>query len=261
MRSAGKFWIALLVLVIWMAVTVLVGLVQPHATANQAALISGEIIYSIIAASTFLVVILLFLKWDRLGFQKPQPLKSVMLTWLPLGYIVLLLGGAIATGLPPATTVAIVLINCLFVGFSEEAMFRGILFRGALARMRILPATIFTSAVFGLIHTLNVFATGQLTVAIIQSVAAFMSGMLYQAIRIRTQSVYPMMVIHALWDFSLFMVVHSAGAVNEQPEITFQSLIVPVMLVIPLLGYGIYLLRNLERDFGWMSDKASRTSD
>ncbi|MCL6706396.1 CPBP family intramembrane metalloprotease [Pseudomonas sp. R2.Fl] len=258
MRRIGKFWTALLVLPAWMAVTVLVGLLTPREAASQTVLISEGIAEGIVAASVFLLIALSLLRWDRLGFQAPEPPRSALLTWMPALYIAVLLAGAALLGLPPAGTMAVILVNCLFVGFSEEVMFRGILFRGALSRMRVVPAAIFTSILFGLVHTLNAFATGQPAVAMAQAVAAFMSGVLYNAIRIRTQSIYPMMIVHALWDFALFMIVHAAGAVDETVELTPSNLLLPALMILPLFTYGLFLLRGMERDFGWMSEAAPR---
>lgn len=259
MKMTRKFWIALAILPVWMGVTLIAGLIRPREAANQAILISESLADGIIAASVFLLVVLAFLKWDRLGLQWPKPPRSVLIAWLPALYIVAILALSATLGLPPAGTIAIVFVNCAFVGFSEEVMFRGILFRGALSAMRLVPALLFTSILFGLIHTLNTFATGQFDVALAQAVAAFMSGLLYNVIRVRTQSVYPMIVLHTLWNFSLFMLVHASDGVNETVTITPATLIAPALLILPLLGYGIYLMRGLERDFGWMSDVSNRT--
>lgn len=258
MKRIGKFWTALLILPAWMIVTVLTGLIWPSEVASQTSLISGRIAEGIVAASIFLLIVLGLLRWDRLGFQAPSPPRSTLLIWMPSLYIAVLLAGAAALGLPPSDTMAIVFINCVFVSFSEEVMFRGILFRGALSRMRVVPAAIFTSILFGLIHTLNAFATGQPGVAMAQAVAAFMSGVLYNAIRIRAQSLYPMMVVHALWNFALFMIVHAAGAVDQTVDITLSNLILPALMILPLFTYGLYLLRGMERDFGWMSGASGR---
>ncbi|MBR0556435.1 CPBP family intramembrane metalloprotease [Ciceribacter sp. L1K23] len=258
MKKYRKFWIALAILPLWMGVTLVVGFIRPRQAANQAVLISEGLVDGIIAASIFLLIVLALLKWDRLGLQWPKPPRSVLVTWLPSLYIVAILVISTTLGLPPVATMAIVFINCAFVGFSEEVMFRGILFRGALSAMRVLPAIFFTSAIFGLIHTLNTFATGQLDVAIAQAVAAFMSGLLFNVIRVRTQSVFPMIVLHTLWNFSLFMLVHASDGVNETVTITPATLIAPALMILPLLGYGIYLMRGIERDFGWMSDVSSR---
>ena len=258
LKKYGKLLGAILLLALWVGVTFLGGLIMPLEAANQAVLVSTQIAPGLVTASIFLLVVLYFLKWDKLGFNAPRPPRSLLLTWLPMLYIVFLLGGAIVAGLPPVTTIAIVLVNCILVGFSEEVMFRSILFRGALGCMRLWPALLFTSVLFGLIHTLNVFSTGNLAVAMLQACAAFLSGLLYIAIRIRTQSIYPMMVIHTLWDFSLFMVVHASGEIDQKVEVSFGVLVVPLLFIIPLFAYGFYLLRKLDRDFGWMSDVSGR---
>ena len=49
----------------------------------------------------------------------------------------------------------------------------------------------------------------------VQALNAFMSGAAYLAIRIRTRSILPIMVIHALWDFTVFL-VGSGGAGSHE---------------------------------------------
>ena len=77
--------------------------------------------------------------------------------------------------------------------------------RGALSRMTIWRAIWLSCILFGLIHALNVLITGDLPAALIQAVAAFMSGVMFMALRIRTGSLYPVIIVHAVWDFSLFV--------------------------------------------------------
>lgn len=140
----------------------------------------------------------------------------------------------------------------LLVGLSEELMFRSILFRGMLARFRIWPAVLLSSSLFGLVHTLNVFATGQLQPALMQAMAAFMQGLAYQAIRIRTGSVWPMVVVHGSWDFSLVL----PGLSHPEGELAVQPGLLPLLIALPVFLYGLFLMRHLDRDDGHWSDAA-----
>jgi membrane protease YdiL (CAAX protease family) len=146
-------------------------------------------------------------------------------------------------GLPSATITAILALNMLLVGLSEELMFRSIMFRGLLARFRVWPAILLTSLLFGLVHSLNVFTTGQMEQAVLQSAAAFMQGLAYLAIRIRTRSVWPMVIVHALWDFSLMLstTTHASGTDAGWSW-------TPLLIALPIFLYGLFLLRHVGKN-------------
>ena len=108
-------------------------------------------------------------------------------------------------GLPPAGTLLFIALNTALIGLSEEWMFRGVLFQGLRSRLAMWPAILLTSLLFGAVHVLNVITTGQLLEAVVQSVAAFMSGMVLLALLIRTGSIWVPIAYHALWDFGTFV--------------------------------------------------------
>ena len=76
-----------------------------------------------------------------------------------------------------------------FVGLSEETMFRGILFQALRTRVKLWPAMIFTSILFGSVHILNVLTTGEVLHALQQAFTATLSGFAFIAILVRTGSI------------------------------------------------------------------------
>ena len=120
-------------------------------------------------------------------------------------------------------------------------MFRALLLQGFLDRYAVWPAVLGSSAVFGVVHAANGFASGELDAAAWQSVAAALQGVAYAAIRLRTRSVWPMVVVHGLWDFALVTSVLSATAQGETSVLPYAALVA----VLPLCLYGLYLLRGL----------------
>lgn len=258
MARIGKFWMSWVILIVWLGITLLGGLIQVSPAGNPIAALGGTVAIGFVLASLFLLAVVLFLRWDGLGFSRPRPAKALWALWLPLAYIVLIGASAVAVGLPPASATLIALVNMLLVGFSEETMFRSILLRGMLARFRIWPAILISTAAFGAIHMLNSLVTGNFPIAAAQAVAAFMSGTFYVAVRIRSQSIYPMMIIHALWDFALFLVLHSAGDFDFQHVEAGWALLMPIALVGPIFLYGLYLLRHAGRDYAFMSDVTAK---
>ena len=68
---------------------------------------------------------------------------------------------------------------------------------------RFWTAFVMTSILFGAVHLANVFVTGDLSAAAFQAVAAGCSGVLFLAVRLRSGSLYPGMLLHCLWDFAV----------------------------------------------------------
>jgi membrane protease YdiL (CAAX protease family) len=151
---------------------------------------------------------------------------------------------------------ALIAINCAFVGFSEELMIRGAVLQALRHTVPIWPAVLLTSVVFGAMHSLNVFITGELQPALIQSAAAFLSGLLFIALRLRSGSLWLPILIHALWDFATFTFASATDAAlhgnlpAEAPPLPDPSglgQLFPVLLVLPNAIYGLWLMRNIAR--------------
>ncbi|WKL56559.1 CPBP family intramembrane metalloprotease [Asticcacaulis sp. ZE23SCel15] len=222
--------------------------------------VSTGIGYNWLLAMVFVILVAYASGTKSTGLTAPatSPLKTLGLMWLPLLYLAAMLFLVLENGWPPQSVILFTLINTLMVGVSEEVMCRGVLFKGFLTRFTIWPSLILASIGFGLMHVLNVFITGDLWPAVLQASAAFMTGFGYMAVRIRTQSLWPMIIVHGLWDFLVFMAVPTHSATASAPASV--NPLAPMMIAAPLFLYGLYLLRNAHRDYGFMSDTVSKSS-
>ena len=247
MRDVG---IALAVLCGWAAITVLAG---PPLTGEGELVgemtkgLAGHILLAGLVAAGFVVVT----RWEGAGFGPPRPWASLRVTWLHLVYIAGFLAIAAAGGASPGWLAGLVLVNALLVGFSEEVMFRSILLAAFRRVLGVWPAVILSSAIFGVIHLLNGFVTGDFAGAGLQAVAATMSGVGFAAIMVRTGSVWPGAVLHGLWDFGLFMMGLSvdvpsdpgpAGDIVAEAELGAGA--ASLLLVLPVFLFGLWLLRK-----------------
>lgn len=250
--SSSRITIALVTFAVWVAITVLGARVLQGGEADLGDLVSHGFAWQIIAAAAFVLAVTLWKGWaNETGLRSVRDLRDLRLAWLPVLYILAGLGAAVAAGLPPASVVMWVLINTLFVGFSEELMFRGVLLQAFRSRYSIWPAVIITSLMFGAVHSLNIFTTGQVMQSLVQSVAAALSGLIFMALRLRTGSIWPGMLLHGLWDFSTFTFGAAAGAAGDPATAggpALAAVLVPVILVLPNAIYALYLLRNIARD-------------
>lgn len=237
----------IIVLSIWIFITLGGELLQAETYARINDLISQQIIITLIIAVVFLFFISGYLyRWQGLGLCLPSSLIALRVLWLPLIYLVLMLSIATLQGFPESRIVLIVLCNAMLIGISEELMFRGILFKAAYTRLPPWKAIWFTSIIFGAIHALNALITGDFTAALMQSLLATSSGIWFIAIRIRTASLIPVMIIHGLWDFSVFMLANGSGSAETESLSAEFQIFLQVIFTIPLFLYGIYLLRNLD---------------
>jgi len=249
------FVTTLIVLVIWMLITMYGEILQAGIGISLTELVSQQIVIALILAPLFLLAVIAFFKWDNLGLNFPTSIRSLTVIGLPTIYIAGFLGFTLVKGFPAAQVVTFVLINALLVGISEELMFRGILFKSALSQFTVWKAIWISSIIFGAIHALNAFVTGDISTAFAQAIAATMSGIWFMAIRIRTGSLMPVMIVHGLWDFSIFMLTFGPTT-NEAASPSFLiQLLAPSLLVLPLFIYGLFILRDMDKsDFSFKGD-------
>lgn len=167
--------------------------------------------------------------WQEAGLA-PAPTASV---WtLALVPLLLAFRGLLDGGLAmPAPGYAVVmLIAALLVGFVEELFFRG-LFMRALQPMGARAMILGSTLTFGVMHGLNILAGQAGLMTLIQIGWAFAVGFAYAAFRLRTRSIWPLIVAHALTDFVAWL------GVAESP-LTWASVAV---VAVAFIGYGAWL--------------------
>ena len=237
MKKQSNAWVISLVVFVFWIVIVFVGelLAVGGDPTGLDAMVQAQIVPALVVAPIFLLIVVAYFKWwKETGLKWVDNNRSLLLLWLPTLAIIIIL----ALGLPVNTlggnVLLIVLINTLLVGISEELLFRGILLHGARTRYSLWAAIWIVTILFGLIHALNGFITGDFVTALFQAVAAFSAGVMYMGLRLRQNSLFPAMLVHALWDFSLF----SAG------QVTLAIGLVGNAFTIIFFLYGLWLLRG-----------------
>jgi hypothetical protein len=245
-RQRWRLLLSLGTLAVWTAINVLAGrMVNNEASSSVADLLSHGIQPAFEASVLFLLVTLWLFRWSDLGLNAPFSARSLLVLLPPLTAVALILGGAFAVGLPPLAATIFILINTLLVGISEELMFRGILFKGLRSRLGIWPSIWLTSLLFGAIHLLNALWIGSFALALLQACTAFCTGMLLMAIRLRTKSLDPAILFHALWDFSLAMLTASPSTAGAaKPEVSGTVVVAAALFALVTLSYSLFLLRK-----------------
>ena len=252
-----RLGLAVLVVAIWAAITMVVPTLQLEGTTTLQELITKNLAWGVAGAAAFLVTAVLIAGWRDMGFRAPSPPGWWKLLWLPALYLAGLATVGVTTGKLEAGAVTMVLINTAMVGFSEELAFRGVLWGAARKALPFWGGFLLVSAAFGSVHVFNAILTGELAAAGVQALNAFMSGSAYLAIRIRTRSIIPIMVIHALWDFTVFLVGSGGAGKPAAPVDVTEQLTFGLILTGPLFLYGLWLVRSEAVRAGWRDDGQS----
>jgi uncharacterized protein len=211
---------------------------------------------SLAAASLFLLVVVVLLRWwSEVGLAQGPHRGTLKVIWPWLLFLALFAASALNAGLPPASIIVFILANTMLVGWSEEVMFRGVWLRGLHRSFGIWIAILGSSLIFGGIHVLNVFLTGDLRGAVIQAGAAFLSGVFLAAVRLRTGSLWTGIVLHGLWDAGTFLVA-AAGAATATAEAAAPAGVTAlgdygsIVMSLPLFLLGLFFLRHAGPDYG-----------
>ena len=133
-----------------------------------------------------------------------------------------------------AAETIICILNMLNVGFIEEIIFRGFLFK-MMAKSNVKSAIIVSAITFGAGHIVNLFVGADLIPTLIQICYAASIGYLFVIIFYKSQSLVPCIVTHSL--------VNSLSVFNV--ENTLSLYIAPVILIIVPLGYGFYINKKV----------------
>ena len=238
--------VALLLLVAWLAVNVTTGRAPENARTIAAVVTQGFAI-QFAFASALLVGAAALLRWPDLGFARPRTDRLAVLL-LPGLYLAVIAAAVIAVGLPPVPVLLILLVNVALGAFSEEVMFRGFLYAGLRDRLSIWPSILLTTFLFGIVHVLNAVLIGNVSAAIYQSLAAMMSGLMFLAIRLRLQSIWPAILFHGAWNYGLVLIGRDAPPLVPGEAIPILGVLLTFVAILPLGVYPFWVLRRVARD-------------
>ena len=124
-----------------------------------------------------------------------------------------------------------------FVGFAEELIFRGFLFKAMLKGGSVKTAIIISSVTFGLGHILNLFIGQDLVETLIQMVFAVIVGFVFTMVFYKGGSLWPCILAHSVID------VTSVFCSGESPVLEW---IVHIVVFILGVSYCLYLAKRVE---------------
>jgi membrane protease YdiL (CAAX protease family) len=104
----------------------------------------------------------------------------------------------------------------------------------------VLRAIILSALVFGLLHTSNLFAGYSLGFVVGQILLAFGLGLTYAVIRLRTGSIWPVIILHGLYDYAPLV---RASKFGVPPVGVWQALLGSGFLFLLYVIYALVALR------------------
>ena len=163
---------------------------------------------SLAAGSVWLVVFLLWARWDHV-FADWRRLRMGFWLWLPAGLMVVAFAlqfAGVAWGEFTGAHLLWIVVAAVLVGFAEETLFRGIILRALREGGRHEGVVVLVSSLwFGWFHLTNLVVGSPLAAVIQQCVIASMAGVALYLWRRGTGLLVAGMVIHGLWDMSGFL--------------------------------------------------------
>jgi len=199
----------------------------------------GETDYrSVIVNVTLSLAVILFIVKNKLGEYyglTKLPKFKEFLYFIPLLILmsVNLWSGVHINNTPSEIAFYILFMVC--VGFLEEIIFRGFLFK-MMAKDNVNTAILVSSLTFGIGHIINLFNGAELISTLIQVCYAIAGGYLFVVIFQKGKSLWPCIIAHAsINSLSIF------GIENQ-----ISTYIAPVFLILISVSYAMYLRKTIK---------------
>ena len=169
--------------------------------------------------------------WRDAGFTRPSRWRNMRLLAFPVLVCALTLTGGVYIAGPGS--LASTFLTVLIATFGEEIIFRGLLWR-ALVRMGPVRTVILTSLLAGLLVLGRTATEGPWPEAVRLTALTVCGGFTYGALRWRTTSIWPVILVHSAFAFA--MGIATLG--------TLAFRLVILLSTVGFVAYGLYLLRN-----------------
>lgn len=196
----------------------------------------------VLVPALFIAVVLTRLHWwHRVGFTPVRDWHAPHLVIPLLLILALPMAGLSARGLM-ATTALVLALQVGFVLidiFMEEVTYRGVMLE-ALDRFGPTSRVLLSAVLFGFSHLDNVFLPGADWLGVAYQVfEAVLIGILFGAVRLRMNTIWLVMAVHATYDLMLVLAFGHAFPVAP----TLPGFAVDTVVNLGLAAVGIFLLR------------------
>ena len=205
------------------------------------------VVLSIGLGAIYLIVVTTLLGWWKPAIHEPRTVGGGWMWLIPVALLLGAVANLAATKWSRIDGVgkyALWLgIGTLFVGFSEELLTRGLAIVGGRGSMHEKWVWVFSGAIFGLLHVPNAFfgQSGKDTAQ--QVVFAFGVGLTYYVTRRISGTLIVTMLLHAIWDYSVFIQAHSVDKLKDKPVsagpfLLYLAIILGIIALVKILRTG-----------------------
>ncbi|MGL5676543.1 MAG: lysostaphin resistance A-like protein [Cellulosilyticaceae bacterium] len=130
------------------------------------------------------------------------------------------------------------IVSMLCVGFLEEVIFRGFLFK-SMCKDNVKMAIFVSSITFGMGHIVNLLNGRDLIPTLIQICYATTIGFVFMIIFYKGKSLWPCIITHGVFNaLSLFGIEDSSG---------MSKIIVAAVICVLCIGYALWILRTTKK--------------
>jgi membrane protease YdiL (CAAX protease family) len=140
-------------------------------------------------------------------------------------------------------------IECGSIGLMEEILFRGVILVVLMQhfpknRAGYFAAILASSAIFGLVHLLNLFAGASFHDTLLQVGYSFLMGCLWAVVYLATRNLVFSMVLHALYNFCGSVMFRMGTVVDRFDAITT---VITVVLALAAILFYLVVFRRLKK--------------
>jgi uncharacterized protein len=181
-------------------------------------------------------------RWRRAGFTPPGDWRAPHLAVPLLATLALPALGLWGRGVTSmlALVFALQILFMLVDVFMEEATYRGLILE-AIHHFPTASRVLIASVLFGLSHIDNLFLPGADELGVLYQIfEATLVGILFAAARLRMNAIWPVIMIHAAYNFMLILAFGHAFPVTP----TLPGFIVDTTVNLSLAVVGLLLLRG-----------------
>lgn len=174
----------------------------------------GSLVISEAIMATMVLIVMLLFKNSYVFTQKKESVKVGLfygLYYLIGSVVFMLLYGVFLGGFKSGLSLINVFLASMLIGVCEEFLCRGWLLNEFLERYGdskkgVWYSIIISGLIFGLMHLINIFSINQaVSTTITQVISATGTGIFFGLIYYKTKNIWSVIILHGLWDFSLFI--------------------------------------------------------
>ncbi|MCT4631882.1 MAG: CPBP family intramembrane metalloprotease [Firmicutes bacterium] len=132
-------------------------------------------------------------------------------------------------------SLGIYFFTSIFIAVSEEVMFRGAILQYVLGRGKR-KAVFYSAALFSVFHLSNILISGNILSTAFQLISTFFFGLFASAIVIKQKTLLPILIYHALWDFTMQITIFSESSSLLSTLGTSSSQLLNIIIAFILLG-------------------------